>query len=160
VDRQEKINQISKRGRVSRISDLDVNPTVMNSDYKCEPCDGILSKTGHLQILKLVSKSGDGPSFTARLDQGEKLDIDMHGARSAVRKFKSKKDGYEGHHTSRTTDPDKRIFDIKIQTPAGIIFEGTVSFANHRIMPINTQLKSSVTCVARVIRAGSKTEGA
>jgi hypothetical protein len=158
VDRQEKINQISKRGRVSHISNLEVNPTVIHPDYKSEKCDGILSKTGHLKILKVVPKSGEGPYFIARWDQKpEHLDVDMHGASpSAIRKFKNNKDGYSGHHTSRTADPDKRIFDIQIQTPAGMIFDGTVSFANHHIMPINTQLNSSVTCIARVIRAGSK----
>jgi hypothetical protein len=162
VDRQEKINQINKRGRVSHISNLEVNPTVIHPDYKSEPCDGILSETGKLEILKIVPNSGDGPSFVARWDQGpQQFDIDMHGASpSAVRKFKSNKDGYSGHHTSRTADPDKRIFDIKIQTPAGMIFDGTVTFSNHYKMPVEVGSYGTVTVEPRLIRGGSKTEGA
>src|SRR5436305_1698262 len=83
--------------------------------------------------------SADGPSFVARWDQGpQQLDIDMHGASpSAVRKFKSNRDGYSGHRTSRTADPDKRVFDIQIQMPPlGTIFDGIVSFANHHVMPV------------------------
>ena len=85
----------------------------------------------------------------------------MHGASlAAIRKFKNKKDGYSGHHTNRTADPDKRLFDIKIQTPLGMIFDGTVSFSNTYEMAIVEQVKLTVTCDAQVIRAGSKTEGA
>jgi hypothetical protein len=162
VDRQEKINQINKRGRVSHISNLEVNPTVIHPDYKSEPCDGILSETGKLEILKLVPKSGDGPNFVARWDQGpQQLDIDMHGASpSAVKKFKNDRGGYKGHHTSRTADPNKRVFDIQIQMPTGMIFDGTVSFANHHIMPVEGRSYSMVTVEPRLIRGGSKTAGA
>jgi len=131
MDRQQKIEQIRKQsGRVSRVSTLEVNPTHVHLEYRLEPCNGILTETGKLEVLKLVPKSGVGPSFIARWDQKpEHLDIDMHGAsNSAISKFRNNKDG--GHHTNRTTDPDKRIFEVKIETPAGVIFDGTVSFSN------------------------------
>jgi hypothetical protein len=163
VDRQTKINQINKRGRVSHISNLEVSPTVIHPDYKSEPCDGILSETGKLEILKLVPKSGDGPYFIARWDQRtERVDIDMHGAsRSAIRKFKNEREGYSGHHTRRTADPDKRVFDIQVQMPPlGTIFDGTVSFSNHYKMSVEVGSYSMVTVEPRLIRGGSKTEGA
>jgi len=148
VNRQEKINQINKRGRVAKVINLEVNTTVIHQDYRSEPRDGILSETGKLEILKLVPKSGDGPSFIARWDQRpQQLDIDMHGASpSAVKKFKKDRGGYKGHHTSRTADPDKRIIHIVIQTPAG--------------MPVELGSYSMVTVEPRLIRGGSKTEGA
>jgi hypothetical protein len=163
VDRQTKITQISSRsGRVSKVSNLEVNSTLIHPDYKSEPCDGILSETGKLEVLKIVPKSGDGPYFIARWDQGpEHLDIDMRGAsNSTIRKFKKDKDGYSGHHTSRTTDPEKRLFDITIRTPLGTIFDGTVSFSNTYEEIIVVTANATMTCDAKVIRAGSKTEGA
>jgi hypothetical protein len=133
--------------------------SIIHLDYKSEPCD---SETGKLELLKVVPKSGDGPYFIARWDQGpEHLDIDMHGAsNSATRKFKNIKDGYSGHHTCRTTDPDKRLFDINIQTPLATIFEGTISFSNTYEVAVAISAKLSMTCDAEVIRAGSKIEGA
>jgi hypothetical protein len=42
MDRQQMISQISARsGRVSKVSNLEVNPTLIHPDYKAEPCDGI-----------------------------------------------------------------------------------------------------------------------
>jgi hypothetical protein len=156
VDRRRKIN-----GQVSKVDNLKVNPAIMHPDYKSEPCDGIRSETGKLEILKVVPKSGGGPSFIARWDQKPAhLDIDMHGASpSAIRKFKNNKGGYSGHHTSRTADPDKRLFDINIQTPLGTIFDGTVSFSNAYGVMAAIEQGSAVTVHTRVIRAGSKTEG-
>jgi hypothetical protein len=162
VDRQQKINQTNSRsGRVSKVSNLEVNPTLIHPDYKSEPCDGILSETGKLEILKVVPKSGDGPYFIARWDQRpEHVDIDMHGApKSANKQFKANEGGYSGHHTSRPTDPDKRLFDIKIQTPLGTIFDGTASFSLTYEVAVVIKANASMTCDAEVIRAGSKTEG-
>jgi hypothetical protein len=144
MDRQQKIEQIRKQsGRVSRVSNLEVNSTHVHLEYRLEPCNGILTETGKLEVLKLLPKSGVGPSFIARWDQKpEHLDIDMHGASNrAISKFRNNKDGYFGHHTSRTTDPDKRIFEVKIETPAGVIFDGAVSFS----------ITYEMTCVEKTI---------
>jgi hypothetical protein len=159
VDRQRKIDKIKSRsGRVSRVSNLEVHPTFIHADYRSEPCDGILSETGKLEVLKVVPKSGDGPYFIARWDQGpEHLDIDMCGAsKSAIRKFKNNMDGFSGHHASRTTASDKRLFDVMIETPAGVIFDGSVSFSNTHEVIVSVQCNSTVTVDAQVIRAGSK----
>ncbi len=54
MDRQQKISQLSARsGRASRVSNLEVNPIRVHPDYKVEPCDGILSETGKLEVLRL-----------------------------------------------------------------------------------------------------------
>jgi hypothetical protein len=159
MDRQQKINKVNTRdGRVSKVSNLEVQPTFIHPNYRSEPCDGILSETGKLEVLKVVPKSGDGPYFIARWDEGsEHLDIDMHGAsNSAIRKFKRNKDGFAGHHTSRTTEPDKRLFEVKIEAPAGVIFDGTVSFSNTYQVIVALKTESTMTIDAQVIRAGSK----
>jgi hypothetical protein len=163
VDRQTKIDQINSRsGRVSKVSNLEVNPTLIHPDYRCELCDGILSVTGKLEVLKVVPKSGDGPYFIARWDQGtEQLDIDLRRASNSVtRKFRKNKDGYSGHHTSLITDADKRLFDINLHTPLGTIFDGTVSFSNTFEVGVVINANTSMTCDAQVIRTGSKTDGA
>jgi len=133
VDRQQKIKRVASKGHVAKISNLEVVHNVIHPDYTLEPCDGQLSETGRLEVLKLVPKSGDRPYFTARWDQKpEHLDIDMHNAsKTAIKSFKKNKHGYRGHHTKRASAPDRRVFDVEIQTPDGAIFVGTVSFWNH-----------------------------
>jgi hypothetical protein len=102
MDRNQKVEKIANwDGRVSKISNLVVKPRYVNSDYTCEPCDGTLTDTGK-----------------------------HNASKGAIRKFKNNKDGYGGHHTNRTTDPDTRIFDVKIELPEGVIFDGEVSFSN------------------------------
>jgi hypothetical protein len=155
VDRHQKIARVANRsGRVFKVSNLEVNSNYIHSDYECEPCGGILTDTGDLRVLKLVPKSGSGPYFTARWDQKpEHLDIDMHGAsKSAIGDFKNNRNGYSGHHTSRSTDPDKRIFDVKIETPAGVIFDGSVSFSNNYELIVATNLCVAGTLDGELIR--------
>jgi hypothetical protein len=159
VDRQQKIDRIANQsGEVSKVSDLEVRWTSLDPNYGIAHLDGVIGETGKLEILKVVPISGSGPYFIARWDQGvERIDIDMHGAsRTAVRKFKARMDGYSGHHTSRSTDPDKRVFDVKIKIPTGIIFEGTVSFSNTYDMRLRLQSSSKVTVDMTVIRAKQK----
>jgi hypothetical protein len=161
MDRNQKVEKISNwDGRVSKISNLVVKPRYVNPDYRSEPCDGILTDTGKLEILKLISKSGAGPYFIARWDQRpEHLDIDMHYAsKGAIRKFKNKKDGYGGHHTNRTTDPNKRIFDVKIELPDGVIFDGEVSFSNTYEVKVSMHAEAKVSVDTQVIRANPKAE--
>jgi hypothetical protein len=156
MDRNQKIKKISNwEGRVSKISNLVVTPRYVNPDYKYEICDGFLTDTGKLEILTLIAKSGGGPYFIARWDyRPEHLDIDMHNAsRSAIRKFKNNKDGYGGHHTNRTTDPNKRIFDVTIELPNSVIFDGEVSFSNTYEVKVSVHAEGKVSIDAQVIRA-------
>lgn len=133
MDRQEKIERVASEGHVSRISNPQVAHRFIHPDYACEPCEGKLGETGKLEVLKVVPNSGNGPYFVARWDQKpEHLDIDMKNApNSAIRSFKQNRRGYRGHHTKRAAKPNQRVFDVKIETPDGVIFDGTVSFSNH-----------------------------
>jgi hypothetical protein len=108
-----------------------------------------------LEVLRIIPKSGIGPCFVARWDQKpECLDIDMSGETNcAAKNFKNNSNGYYGHHTNRSTDLDTRIFDIKIGTPAGVLFDGTVSFSNaYEMIKIDT-VKLTDTLDAQVISA-------
>ena len=133
MNRQQKIQHIASKGRVARISNLKVAHKHIHPDYACEPCDGKLGETGKLESLKVAPKSGEGPFFMARLDQKPgHLDIDMKNAtNSAIRSFKKNRHGYRGHHTMRASNPNERVFDVKIETPDGVIVDGSVSFSNH-----------------------------
>jgi hypothetical protein len=69
VDRQQKIEQIKGRDRVSKVSNLEVDPKYIHPDYESEPCLGVETETGNLEVLKVVPKSGNRPYFVARWDQ-------------------------------------------------------------------------------------------
>jgi hypothetical protein len=76
--------------------------------------------------------------------------------KTAIRKFRNKKGGYGGHHTNRTTDPEKRIFDVKIQLPVGVIFDGEVSFSNTYQVNISVQAEGQFSADAQVVKADPK----
>src|SRR5260370_37374236 len=83
-----------------------------------------------------MAKRAGKPSFHARVDDGSsdnpketELDIDIKGVSDADRRdFKNDLNGYSGHHNDRSPSPSERIFEIKIATPKGRVFEGQVSF--------------------------------
>jgi hypothetical protein len=163
-DRQDKIDQINERGRVAKVSDVEIHPTVVHPDYTSEPCEGVLSETGKLEVLRIVPKAGNGPYFVARWDQKpEHLDIDMFGAtKSANKLFKAGKSGYSGHHTRRTADLNERRFHIRIEMPTGTIFDGIVKFFNAYVLPasaLKITVGSNVTIQTSVTRAAPKSDG-
>ncbi|MBN8988642.1 MAG: hypothetical protein J0H42_10375 [Rhizobiales bacterium] len=162
-DRQQKIDQINQRGRVAKVSDVEIHPTIVHPDYRSEPCDGVLSETGKLEVLKVAPKSGHGPYFIARWDQKpEHLDIDMFGTtKNAIKLFKAAKGGYSGHHTRQSADLNERRFHIRIEIPTGTIFDGIVKFFNAYVLPasaLNMTIESNVTVQTRVTRAASKSD--
>jgi hypothetical protein len=159
MDRQQKIEQTKKQDRVSKISNVIIAPKHLDPEYESELCSGVETDTGYLEILKIVPKSGQGSYFTARWDQKpEKLDLDMHGAsNSAKRKFKNDLNAYSGHHTERSSTPDKRIFEVTIKmSPERIIFDGEVSFSNTYEVHVNMHAEAKMTVDAVVIRALKK----
>jgi hypothetical protein len=162
VDRKSKIKKIrTEHGGVSRVYNLERTQKFIHQDYKSEYCDGIRGETGKLEVLKLISNSTDDPHFTARWDQGaEHLDIDMHNAsRSAIGKFKNNRGGYRGHHTVRSPNLNKRIFEIEIKTPRGLTFEGEVSFNNTFEVKATLTAKGHVSVSMQVIRANRNEQG-
>jgi hypothetical protein len=133
MNRHEKIKKIANlTDKVSHVSNIEVNSTRIDPSYVVQRCTGSLSETGNLEIFRVVSNSKSDPLFVARWDQKpEELDIDIRCVSITVaRDFKNKRNGYAGHHTNRSTDPSKRLFEVKIAIPHRLIFEGRVSFSN------------------------------
>lgn len=157
MDRQQKIERVkNQHGGVSKISNLEVNTNYIHPDYAVEPCDGVRGETGKLEILRFVSDGNSYPYFIGRWDQAtEHLDIDMHAAsNTAKRKFKKEIEGFLGHHPNRNADPNKRTFEMRIETPSiGLIFDGDVSFANTFEERAELKAEAKVSFGMRVIRA-------
>jgi hypothetical protein len=161
MDRQRKIEQTKNRnGRVSEVSDLRLATAQIDSDHQLEHCDGVIGETGYLQVLKVVRRDGANPHFVARWDQkDEAIDIDIVGAsNSASKRFKAGTGGYAGHHSSRSSDPSKRIFDITIRTPNGVIFDGTASFSVTYQVGADSEIKLSDPVSGTIIRADGAAE--
>jgi hypothetical protein len=159
MDRQQKIERIANQhGGVSKVSNLQDSAVRMNPNYRFEPCDGVRSETGKLEIFKLVPKAGAGPYFVGRWDQKkESLDIDMRGAsKTAIKAFKKG----AGHHPNRSADPNTRTFEFTIDTPpVGFVFKGSVSFANTFQVTAKFVVTSKLTVGIQVHRGGSTLNG-
>lgn len=156
MDRNQKIERIKKEdGKVFSVSNLKILTKTLHSDFVLSRHPVNISDTGLLLILEILPKSGQGPRFTARWDEAATaMDFDMLDiSTSAARKFKNNRDGYSGHHTCRSSDPDVRTFEVKIETPQGVIFEGDVTFNVTRKMGHTEQANVTATVDAVVTRA-------
>jgi len=155
MDRKQKVQHIANQSGVARIDNLKVVTNSIHANYQLVPCDGIRGETGSLEVLKLVPKTGSGPYFVARWDQPpEELDIDIRGApKNVINDLKHDRGGYSGHHTNRSTEPDKRVFDVRIVAPQGVVFDGRVSFSRHYEMKLGTGTYSFCTVDTQLVRA-------
>jgi len=91
---------------------------------------------GLLPVLTLTSP-GENLEFVCRWDQNpEVVDIDMYEDGKIVIEFKSKEDGYVGHHTS-VVSRDPRKFRIDIQIPKRVIFQGYLTLNISHTIEIN-----------------------
>ena len=114
-----------------------------------------------LSVFSLIPKTAGRPRFEARVDDGSpgkrrepELDIDIKGVTAAIeRDFKANRNGYVGHHTNRSPNPNQRIFDVKIAIPADSLFEGEVSFNVTFSVGVRISTAASVTVDATVIKA-------
>ena len=159
MNRQQKIERIANQhGGVSKVTNLQHSAVRVNPDYIFEPCDGVRSETGKLEIFKLVPKAGAGPYFVGRWDQKKEcLDIDMRRAsKTAIKAFKKG----AGHHPNRSSDPNTRTFEFTIDTPpVGFVFEGSVSFANTFQVMAKFEAASELTVDIQVHKGGTALKG-
>jgi hypothetical protein len=159
MDRQQKIQSVKNQsGRASMVRDLRVVCKSIHPNYRLVQCDGTLSDTGHLEVLKIVHSVGGVPSFSARWDwRADQLDIDIRHPSEAVRKdFKKGRGGYSGHWTNRSNDPNSRTFEINIQSPDGVIFNGEASFSLTFEVNVHLRAEARVSVEATVVRGTSK----
>lgn len=153
--------QPTRDGQARSLSNLEITYSHLDSDYDVQKHDLTRGETGLLKVFSLAPKTARKPSFEARVDDGSsgnrrdpELDINIEGVSAAIGKdFKARRNGYVGHHTDRSPTADQRIFDVEIATPAGMVFEGTVSFNASFHVEVRESLTATVTLDAQVIRA-------
>ena len=126
-------------GHVVSLSNLQITKRHLDPDYQLVRHDPTRGETGWLRVFSLIPKTAGKPRFEARVDDGSpgkrkeqpELDIDIKGkgvTAAIVRDFQDNRNGYVGHRTNRSPNPNQRIFDVEIAIPAGRLFEGEVSF--------------------------------
>ena len=159
-------NQIEERsrpdGQAVWLSNLQITERYRNPDYQIFRHDLTRGETGHLRVFSLIPIAAGKPSFEARIDDGNpgkrkkepELDFDINGVSKRIRRaFRANRNGYIGHHTNRSPNPNHRIFDVEIVTPAGKVFEGEVSFNTAFSVGAVASVSSNVTASAVVIEA-------
>jgi hypothetical protein len=142
------------------LSNLQITARHLDPDYQVLRHDLTRGETGLLRVFSLIPKIAGKPSFEARVDDGSpakrrepELDIDITGVTNAIeRDFKANRNGYVGHHTDRSPNPNQRIFDVDIATPAGMVFDGEVSFNASFSVGIHVSVSSAVSANADVSR--------
>lgn len=152
------------RGEASYLTNLKITTHHLDPDYEILKQDLIRGDTRHLKVFSLISKTPGKPSFHARVDDGSpnkpkepELDIDIDGVSKAVASdFKANRNGYLGHHSMRSPNPDERIFDIEIAIPDQRVFKGEVFFNVAFSMSSSMTLESKATVEMEVIRATPK----
>lgn len=158
--------QIAERaqgdGQAISLSNLQITTGYLDPDYQLiQHHELTRGETGLLRVFSLIPKTNAKESFEARVDDGgpgrrrqPELDIDIKGAgRAAERDFKSSRNGYIGHHNNRSPDPDRRIYDVEIATPAGKVFEGEVAFSVTFSVAASMSATSTLSADAGIRRA-------
>jgi hypothetical protein len=148
-------------GQARSLSNLHIARRHLDSNYEIVIHRLERGKTGLLGVFSLFPKSASNPQFDARVDDGSPgnrrepdLDIDIKNVTKAVENdFKANRNGYLGHHTDRSPNPNQRTFDVEIATPTGTVFEGEVSFNTTFSMAIFVSTSASVSVVGNVNRA-------
>lgn len=126
-----------RTNHASGASNLEVSYTHMAPGYSLSMTHPLMKgPTGLMRIFDIISDNPANAWFAARWDDGtdhngrDDLDIDIRNVSNNVsRKFKAARDGYRGHHTSRASSSDKRVYVVEIDMPGPTpIFRGLVSF--------------------------------
>jgi hypothetical protein len=125
-----------KDGLATEAHNLQIEQRTLHAGYRVEHSGCRWVDTGPLEILRIIRKDNERQLFRGRWDRAENpakdaLDFDLfHHDKTKSKDFKEGKGGWSGHHTvADESDPDTRIFVIKIASPEdGLIFDGTVSF--------------------------------
>jgi hypothetical protein len=148
-------------GQAKSLSNLQITARHLDPDYEFLSHDLTRGETGLLRVFSLIPKIAGKPSFDARVDDGSpgkrrelELDIDIKGVTATTeRDFKANRNGYVGHHTNRSPNPNRRIFDVEIAVPAGRLFEGEVAFNVTFSVSASLSMASTVTADATVVKA-------
>jgi hypothetical protein len=149
------------RGEASHLSDLKVTASYQSPDYQLVVEDLTRGETRLLKVFSLLPRNQHAPTFHARVDDGgpdkpkdPELDIDIRNVSSDVASdFKAGRRGYKGHHNDRTVEPNRRVFEVEIATPRGLVFDGVVSFSVTFSRSTSIGITSAVSVLTTVKRA-------
>lgn len=140
-------------GRVFEIRDVKADIRHIHADYEYIEGDGSLADDDRLLVFHLRPKQSGLPSFVGRWDGGNRsiptkirydLDVDIRGVPDReIKDFKRGKSGYRGHHTKQIDGQNKYI--LYLTTPAGLIFDATITFTKHHNLLSEGTVGSSVT---------------
>jgi hypothetical protein len=135
-------DKFAKKGHAYKHEDLTINQSNVHPDYEVTFGDSNVSATGRMVIFKVIPRSGSGPRFEGRWDdKQQELDVDVFDVTNEeIRDFKSRADGYCGHHNGRPNfGASGRTYTIKIVWPGkGTVFEGEANFKIRRKLPAGT----------------------
>jgi hypothetical protein len=113
-----------KDGLATEAHNLQIEQRTLHVGYRVEHSGCRWVDTGPLEILKIIRKDNERQLFRGRWDRAENpakdaLDFDLfHHDKTKSKDFKEGKGGWSGHHTvADESDPDTRIFVIKIASP-------------------------------------------
>jgi hypothetical protein len=149
-------------GEALHLSNLRITPHYLNPDYKIVQEHLARGETGLLKVFSLLANTAGTPSFHARVDDGSsgkrkepELDIDIKGVSDAIaRDFRAGRNGYVGHHTTKSSSSTERIFDVEIALPTAKLFEGEVFFNVAFSVSLTMSATASMTADATIQRAG------
>lgn len=116
--------------RPNRATGINITAERTHPNYqlKVQP-SSLATDTGHLELFRLEPLKTELPTFSARWDlKPNTIDIDLIGDPEASKAFKAATGEYKGHHTVIVSD-SPRIYQVDIQTPAGIVFVGKIEVA-------------------------------
>jgi hypothetical protein len=115
---------------------IEIEVSFCHPDYELSAeASAVPTPSKLLRLFSLVPETSSDPTFFGRYDarddlsghnQASAVDVDASGLAAAEeRDFKAGKNGFSGHHSTRTKDGRHQIL---ISTPQhGKIFEGTLS---------------------------------
>jgi hypothetical protein len=163
--RKQIVDRTQGDGQARTLSNLNINTRYLDPGYDIVRQDLVRGETGLLKVFSLLPRNPAQPSFEARVDDGSpgrrrdpELDFDIKGVSEVVQNdFKPSRNQYVGHHTSKSPNPNQRIFDVQIATPLGKVFDGEVSFNVAFSVSMAMTVTSNMICHAIVIRAPFRT---
>jgi hypothetical protein len=139
-------------GRVFDIRDIKAEKRYLHPDYEYLEGDGSLADNDRLLVFELRPKISGLPSFVGRWDGGNRaipnkirydLDIDIRNvSKEQIGQFKDCKNGYGGHHP---VPVGENKYTVHLTTPAGLVFDATISFSKHHAILLTAAAHSSVT---------------
>jgi hypothetical protein len=143
--------------RPNKATSISITPERTHPKYQLEfQSNSLATDTGHLELFRLAPLEGGLPTFSARWDlKPNTIDIDLIGDAKASKAFKAGADRYKGHHTV-VVSVSPRIYQVDIQSPAGIVFEGKIEVAielglhlQDRLESLTDQIKDQLRILAR-----------